>query len=518
MDASSIRVTRRGVLKLGAGAAAACAVGSLSSTALAQPKAGAVLRFRMYAQPGVSPIRAGAHTPVWRFRHLLVEGPAEWLTRGPGYLGPTIRVPRGTRIICDYTNNLAQPSNIHWHGLDVPSDQDGHPKDAVPPGGTRRYDFVVDNPAGTYWYHPHPDMLTGVQAYMGLAGLFIITDKPEAKLKLPDGACDLALVLQDRTFDATNTLVYGDPSGVVGMLGDHLVINGRAGFAPAAAGGGVAPTIPLTTSLYRLRLLNGANSRIFKLAFSDGTPITVIGTDGGLLPAPVTRSYLMLSPGERAELLLDCKTRAIGSQLVLRTLSFSPIMAGAGALPNGTAADVARFEVTTARADDKVVPTTLIDNFERFLLTNAANQGSPRRFAISYQVPGSGPNCDPCWLLNGAVYDLNTVAPNEEVPADTLEVVEVDNPASGPAMPHPIHFHGRSFQVLSRTRYGGIPTLYNNIKDGFVETGWKDTFLIWPGERVLLLVKWPSYRGLFVYHCHNLEHEDMGMMRNLRVV
>jgi FtsP/CotA-like multicopper oxidase with cupredoxin domain len=511
-------LTRRELLKL-AGSAATLAVG-VTTAGLAARALGAgptetqsvkptpgLLRFRLTATPGLTQLRPGAPTPVWRFRHRLIEGNPAYLTQGPAFLGPTIRVPRGTRIVCDYTNNLPEISNVHWHGLDVPSDQDGHPKDFVNPGATRRYDFVVDQPAGTNWYHPHPDMLTGKQAYMGLAGLFIVTDKDEARCNLP--STELPLVLTDRLFDASNQLVYGDPSGVVGMLGNVVLVNGQQ-----------LPTFALPAGPVRLRLLNASNSRIYKLAFTDATPITIIATDGSLLPQAVNRGYLMLSPGERADVWLDLSARDNASTLTLRSLSFNPIMMGSGSLTNGAQFDVCRFQTTTPPSAAKSPPTTLVPS-ERYLLANAANAASPRLYPIGRDTTTNPDLCQPCWTLNGELYSLAALAPNESVPADTLELVQIDNPANGPVMPHPIHFHGRPFQVLSRARVTGNASTqasYNTINAGLVDSGWKDTVLLWPGERVQLLVKWSTHRGLFVYHCHNLEHEDMGMMRNLRVV
>ena len=117
------------------------------------------------------------------------------------------------------------------------------------------------------------------------------------------------------------------------------------------------------------------------------------------------------------------------------------------------------------------------------------------------------------------MFSLNGLEPNEIVRADTLEVLEFNNPSNGgPAMPHPIHIHGRQFQILDRTLLEpSLAANYENVRHGFLDEGWKDTFLIWPGERVRILNRWSKHRGLFTYHCHNLEHEDMHMMRNFRI-
>ena len=157
-------------------------------------------------------------------------------------------------------------------------------------------------------------MRTGPQAYYGLAGLFIVTDEEEQSADLPSGDYDLPLVLQDRTFDADNQLVYasgGMMDNMMGFLGNQMVVNGR-----------VDQTLSVATRPYRLRLLNGSNSRIYKLAWSDNTPITVIATDGGLLAQPVERPYVMLAPGQRLELWVDFGRYSLGSEPILQSLPF----------------------------------------------------------------------------------------------------------------------------------------------------------------------------------------------------
>src|SRR3970040_739823 len=237
---------------------------------------------------------------------------------------------------------------------------DAHPRYWVAPGKRYVYEFEIKDRAGTYFFHPHPHGRTGRQVYFGLAGLFLIHDQEEQAAKLASGQYDLPLILQDRSFDAENRLVFlsderarhGTRGGgmmgggmmgggmmgggmmgggmmdmmtrMMGFLGDRILVNGR----PEA-------TLSVATRPYRFRLLNGSNARIFKLAWDDGSPLTVIGTDGGLLATPVQRSYVTLAPGERLELWADFSRHAVGTELTMRSLAFAGDMAMGGDMMGG---------------------------------------------------------------------------------------------------------------------------------------------------------------------------------------
>ena len=232
-----------------------------------------------------------------------------------GYLGPIFNVKTGQTIRVHFTNELPEPSIVHWHGLHVPDTADGHPRLVIETGETYTYDFTIADRAGTYWYHPHPHGRTGVQAYAGLAGLFIIHDENELGLGLPSGDYDLPIVIQDRNFDENNQLLYGGNGmmdQMMGFLGNQVLINGQADFS-----------LPVETRPYRLRLLNGSNSRIYKLAWEDGTPLTVLGTDGGLLEKPVEREYITLAPAQRVELWVDFSKDEVGIEKNLISLPFT---------------------------------------------------------------------------------------------------------------------------------------------------------------------------------------------------
>ncbi len=442
----------------------------------------------------------GAQTSVWRYEGEVVQGTPQNFEPIPGsFLGPTIRVHRGQTIRVNFTNNLPEMTLMHWHGLHVPEAMDAHPRFTVEPGASYVYEFTVMNRAGTYWYHPHPDMRTATQVCRGLAGLFIVTDDEEQALGLPSGEAEIPIVLQDRIFAPDNQFAY-QPITMVGYLGDRVLVNGK-----------MARSVDVASRTYRLRFLNGSNSRFYKLAWSDGTPLTVIASDGGLLEAPVERPYLMLSPGERYEVIADFRGAPLRRNRRLVSQAFSPMGNmgnGGAALPNGAAFPIMSFRVRLRVVDNFVLPPTL-SAITRYRLEDAVNVGNPRAFPITFQMG--------MFMLNGGMFEMNGVAANENVALNTLEVWDIPNQAGMVQMAHPMHIHLVQFQIIERQMNPSGATNYEGVRYGFVDSGWKDTFMLMPGERVRLLLRFEDFMGKFVYHCHNLEHEDMGMMRNFQV-
>lgn len=444
------------------------------------------------------------NTPVWRITGELLQGDTTALQTLPNtYLGPILRAHKGQTVRIRFDNQLDEESILHWHGLHVPADMDGHPQYAIAPGDSYQYEFEIRNRAGTYWYHPHPHGRTGAQVYAGMAGFFIVSDDEEAAANLPSGDNDIPLVLQDRTFDQNGQLVYlnnGMMEQMNGFLGNQLLVNGQPDF-----------TLPVATRAYRLRLLNGSNSRIYKLGWEDDTPFTVIGSDGGLLEKPVQRPYLTLAPAERVEIWVDFNGRSLSSELKMVSLPFST-----GSFESG------RFPILTVRieqeaTDNVTLPAQL--STPNFFDPNDTER--TRTVALEMQM-GRG------WTLNGRTFEKTAVAPDEIIPLDALEIWEFSNENAGGggmmgggmmnmSLPHPIHMHGESFQVIDRQISNDGRAAWETLSEGFVDEGWKDTVLVMPGERVKVLRRFGDYTGLFLYHCHNLEHEDMGMMRNFRV-
>ncbi len=473
------------------------------------------------ARPGEVQIFNGQSTRIQHYVAKVLKGPSKIVQPiENSYLGPIFRLKTGQKVRVRFTNQIDQETIVHWHGLHVPEQADGHPRYVIDKGETYVYEFVVANRAGTYWFHPHPHGKTGPQVYSGLAGLFIVSDEEEQALGLPSGGYDLPLVIQDRIFDRNNQLVYltgGMMQRMTGFLGDRILVNGQ----PEAS-------FDVAANVYRLRLLNGSNSRIYKVAWNDGAPLTVIGTDGGLLEKPVTRPYIMLGPAERIELWVDFSQYNVGDAPKLVSLPFDGaggmgMMGGGmmgmgrrgrgGGLPNGSGFDLARFKITKKETPRFALPERL-STIPAVKVTEAVNADRPRSFTFAM---GHGSA-----TINGRTFEMTRVADDEIVKLNTTEVWELINGGGGGMgmmgggmmqMPHPVHVHGLQFRILERTTGSG----WESMKDGFVDEGWKDTVLLMPGMRAKILLRFEDFSGLYLYHCHNLEHEDMGMMRNYLV-
>jgi FtsP/CotA-like multicopper oxidase with cupredoxin domain len=476
------------------------------------------LDIELKAAAGEVPILPGKPTNMWQYRAKVHKGDSNRLIELPrSYLGPIIKANKGEKIRVRFKNQIPDESIVHWHGLHVPAIMDGHPRYVIPQGQSYLYEFEVKNRAGTYWYHPHPHGRTGPQVYGGLAGLFIVSDDEENAAGLPSGEYDIPLVIQDRTFDNDNQLVYlsgHHMEQMNGFLGDTILVNGQPDFI-----------LPVATRAYRLRLLNGSNSRIYKLAWQDGSPITVIGTDGGLLEKPVYRRYVMLGPAERVELWADFSRYPVGKGTALVSLPFDTgmmggmrgggrmgrgmmgggMMRGGQSLPDGAGFPIFRVHVNRKDKTTLSLPERL-STIERYRASDAVNVQYPRTFGLFMRHM--------TWTINGRTFRMEEVAADEKMQINTLEVWEFINEGGGMGMmgmmnmPHPIHLHGKQFQVLERSSV---------MHEGYIDEGWKDTVLLMPGERIKILVRFEDYPGLFLYHCHNLEHEDMGMMRNYYV-
>ncbi len=495
------------------------------------PGAGFVpdVEFSLTAAPDEVALLAGEPTRVWRFTGRLIAGPAGTLQTLPGsYLGPVIRLRRGQRVRVRFANQLAEDSIVHWHGLDVPESADGHPRLAIGPGREYVYDFEVTNRAGTYWYHPHPHMRTGAQVYQGLAGLLLVSDDDEDALGLPSGEAELLCVLQDRRFDARNQLVYqggGMMEMMNGWLGDRALVSGEP-----------QPTREVDAGWHRVRLLNGSNARIYKLAWSRDLPMTIIGGDGGLLERPVYRRALTLAPGQRADLLLDLTGLAAGTEVHLESQAFAEADASAGGMMGmggGRMMGGGRGRMMGMTSEMSSVP----NGAPLRLMTLRTRARAGRAFVVPDRLPSFDPSWSSRpeasirhapltfqrmqWTLAGRTFAMNEVAQDETVAAGSTHVWEFVNQPGGMGMgmgmdmeaAHPIHMHGRQFRVLDRT--GGRTT--NTLSAGIVDDGWRDTVLVLPGETVRVQVTFTRHPGLYLYHCHILEHEDMGMMRNFRV-
>ncbi|MDO9104303.1 MAG: multicopper oxidase domain-containing protein [Methylovulum sp.] len=496
------------------------------------------------------PILVGKETQVMQYSAKLLQGPKGTVAEIPGsYLGPIIRLQKGQKVRIHLQNGLSEPTVTHWHGLHVPAEMDGHPLYAINPGEQLVYEFEVLNRAGMNIYHPHPHETTAKQVYHGLAGALLVNDDEEAALELPSGDYEIPVVIQDRLFDVHNQLIYarGMHDRMTGFYGDRILVNGRADFQ-----------IDVDSRAYRLRFMNGSTARIYKLGWDDGTPMTVIGVDGGLLEKPETKPYIMLAPGERLDVWADFSGRNEGSQLVLRSLAFSGVLPKMGmmmhtsSLPVGSDYPIFTARVTRKVSDSPKLPSSL-SKIKWYKTADTANPNSPVPIAIS--------EGHMAMLLNGRPYAYNDVQPSERIPVNSIQLMEIfhahggghgkqtanDGQGTGHqgggmgmgmggmrhggmgmggmgggmgmmmTMAHPIHLHGQSFQIVSRSIDAGSEDDYATVREGFIESGLKDTVLVMPGEKVRIIKPFQDFKGLFMYHCHNLEHEDMGMMRDFLV-
>ncbi len=379
-----------------------------------------------------------------------------------GFLpGPTLRASRDTMARLDLVNGLSQQTITHWHGMLVNHQNDGHPIYAIPPGGKYSYAFAINQRAAMNWYHPHPHMLTGEQVAMGLAGAFIVTDAIEEQLRLPSGQYEVPLVFRDADFDRLGNIAYNPTSG--GFLGNTPLVNGT-----------INPKLDVKTAQYRFRVLGGANARIFGLALSNGASFTLIGNDGGLLVTSVQVTQVDIGPGERADIIVDFRGMPVGSTLMLRD--------------NRSGWDLLEFNVTEAVTDTGTIPSRLST------IEKLSSPARTREFSF-----------DGMSMINGQVYDVNRI--DFQVPFGDTELWRFKTGGNGP---HPVHVHGAPFQVQSRT--GGRGQLYP------WEQGWKDTVLLEDGETVEVLIRFNHSAGVYLMHCHKLEHEDNGMMSNFEVV
>lgn len=486
------------------------------------------------AQPVAMQLLDGNKTEVFKYEAKLIKGEDHNLSKIEGsYLGPVINVKRGQKIRVIFKNNLPRESIIHWHGLHIPPQMDGHPIHAVENGEQYVYEFTVVDRPGTYWFHPHPDKITGPQVYRGLAGLFIIEDEREG---LPAGEFDQPLVIQDRSFDTDNQLIYLDGSPMQrmeGFLGNRIFINGQKNQSRN-----------IKQATYRFRVLNGSNARIYKLAWSDNSEIKIIATDGGLLEKPVSKPYLILAPGERVEIWKDFSDYTAGDQITLESLTFNSgtsmgnmgggmmgnsgggmmggrqggMMQGNSSPENGAPMDIYTLNLTQEKGKTLKLPQEL-SQIEEITPSKAVNFDTPKQFHFYNERMN--------WVINGETFDMEEVADWEKVKLNTTEVWQFINGDDGSGMgmmqdmmqlPHPAHIHGLQFQIIERDVSGMDASVWESVKDGFIDQGWQDTFLLMPGMKIKVIMTFKDFTGKYIYHCHNLEHEDMGMMRNYEVL
>jgi len=496
-----IRMSRRDLLRVLGGTAAAAGVGvplisgitgasstgTLLPSRLALPRpfgrplpipptprpvstAGGVDRYEIVQRPGTAEMLPGVDTPIWGY-----DG------RFPG---PTLRTRSGRPVVVRHRNELPIPTVVHLHGGHTPAGSDGFPTDLLHPVGTdartahadhhmdplaqiaigaRNYSYPMRQRAATLWYHDHRMDHTGPDVWRGLAGFHIVTDEEDDRLPLPRADRDLPLLIADRSFAADGSLAYpGATERMPGLLGDVILVNGVAW-----------PFHEVGGARYRLRLLNASNARRYRLMLDPPAPFVQIGTDGGLLAAPLTHDAIELAPAQRFDVVVDFGRYAPGTRVRL-----------INTFGSGTTRDVLQFRVGARATDGTSIPAVL----------STVRQDRPVR-TRTFRFRHDDVHGRPGWTINGAPFD-----PMASIARPPLGEPELWRLTSD--FHHPVHLHLAPFQVLSRGIGGPGPYDY----------GWKDTIDLRPAEQASLLVRFDDYAGRFVLHCHNLEHEDMAMM------
>jgi FtsP/CotA-like multicopper oxidase with cupredoxin domain len=523
-------------------------------------------------------------TPMWRYNN--------------NPLPLVIRTNRGNAMTLNLDNKLDSNSTIHWHGFKIPAAMDGGPDTPVAAGSTKTYTFTMNQPAAPLWFHPHPDMETGKQVYMGLAGVYLLEDNItktlEANNELPFGDKDTVLLVQDRRFDGNVTdsvrnLKYMDMEmDMDGMLGDTILVNGS-----------VVPKQEVSNTLHRYRLYNVSNARNYKFALSDGSKFTVIGTDGGLLDTPTEVESITLGAAERVEIVIDFSKYNVGDKVMLVSQPFNGDMMGmmggnmrgmnqksgtrprpgndtasqdmnnssqmtndanmsmnsqnmnnsegnmnrngqnmdvgqdmngtrqnnmgsmSGMVVNGAGLSIMRFDITSEEDETITLYTKLPEGAEiktRHTAADTTNNAAERQFIMTMGGMGNMQNGgmqdgngmsqgggmqQMTFVINGKSFNPTRV--DEFIEAGATEIWSIRNMSP---MAHPFHAHAIQYQILSRN---GVPATGTDL-------GWKDTFLVQPGETVKVIGKFEAINtGDYMYHCHILEHEDAGMMGYFRV-
>lgn len=392
--------------------------------------------------------------------------------------GPTLDVREGDRVTIHFRNNLPEKTTIHWHGLHIPAAMDGSPLTPIEPGTSFDYSFTIPyGTAGTYWYHPHPDLRTGYQIAKGLYGGIIVRD---AKDPLPASLPEKLLILSDNRFNPDGSPQFSvphTPQGIVdevnGREGDVLFVNGQ-----------VMPTIPIRSGeVQRWRVINVSAARIYTLAIP-GQELIHVGGDGGLFEHPVETKSLQVATSERLEFLVR-GSGAPGSTALLQSLPYDRY--DPHTRPAGW--QLARSLLSLQYSQAPPLPEVAIPATLRHVPALDTSAVTVRRDIVMSQG-----------LINGRVMEMHRV--DETGLLGATEIWQIENVV---AMDHPFHLHGFQFQVLDRD---GVPEPFRE---------WKDVVNVRKHENVRFVVRFDDFAGMWMYHCHILDHEDHGMMGILEV-
>jgi spore coat protein A, manganese oxidase len=426
--------------------------------------------------------------------------------------GPTLDMRSGREVVIEWANELPREHFLpidhtlhgaeadkpqvrmvsHVHGAKVPPESDGYPENWVVPGKSAIYHYPNKQDAAMLWYHDHTMGINRLNILAGLAGTYILRDDSEDTLRLPAGPYEIPLVICDRMFDKDSQLYYpvsDNPKApwTPEFFGDAYLVNGK-----------ILPYLQVEPRKYRFRILNASNGRFYRLSLSNKQSFVQIGTDQGLLPAPVPVKRIVIAPGERLDLIVDFKEHA-GEKIQL----------------NDNAVDVMQFRVSSQEVkDDSLLPATLrpIDRI-------------PESAAVKTRMLSLDEVDDPVqnpmtMLLNGKKWH-DPVTENPRL--NSVEIWNLINPTNDS---HPIHLHLVRFQILDRRRFETFGYLSEqkimytgpSVPPDPSEAGWKDTVRADPGMVTRIIVPFEGYPGRYVWHCHILEHEDNEMMRPMDVL
>jgi len=382
------------------------------------------------------------------------------------FLGPILRLVKGQEVTIKLTNDLSEPTTFHWHGLEISGEVDGGPHDEIQPGESKVITFTVEQEAATLWYHPHPMGNTANQVYKGLAGLLYIDDDNSEALSLPKdyGVNDFPIILQDRAF-IEGQIQYENVANTLATLGDTIMINGV-----------VNPKMSVESGQVRLRILNGSNARNYKLHFNNDMPFQLIATDGGFVNEVKSLTTLNLGAGERAEIVVDLS--AYSNQHVI-LMDYDTVL-----LPIDVTAGSETIALDT-QLNDKAIDEEL------------ASMEPTKHVKLEIK--------DNKYLLNGQTFDMDRIDFKQE--QGVTEIWEIENVVTEDgAWEHPFHIHGTQFTVIS---------VDGEAPDESLQ-GYKDTVTLQPSQKMRIAVSFP-HTGIYMFHCHILEHEDAGMMGQIEV-
>ncbi len=394
-----------------------------------------------------------------------------------GYFGswvpPVIRARSGRRTVVIQRNQTKVPVSVHLHGGVNRDIFDGQMSRPIAPGGVFTYVYENRQPAAALWLHDHTHHTDAENVYLGMSSPYIISSAEEEALALPSGEFEVPLVLRDADVGSKGSFIFtmDDP--------EHrstILVNGTPW-----------PRMDVKRRKYRFRVINSSAMRFFVLGLSDGTPMTQIGSDASLLESPVTAPVVVVSPGERADLVIDFTKWASGSTV--------DVVNYIGPGPMEDIGQVMRFRIGADAPDTSTVPDRLTT------LPAVPNATVKRTFTLASSEPGVAPMIG---TINGQAFAMDRI--DTTVRFGTTEEWTVTN--ANPTVPHNFHCHLAHLRVIDRSTGAAAPN----------ELGLKDTVQIFPGESVRVRLTFDAYRGVYPYHCHMLDHGAMGMMAQLKVV